>query len=277
MSGTVEAGSWFQKGYDGVKPEEERVASLYGPSRFWMPAEAKSLLVFVDDQPACIREHNPKMNGSWKNWVTCIREVYPDDPACCEKLGGDYQAYYVGYYTVIDCNKWTDKKGNTYQFEMKLYPAKIKTLKLLEQKSLEDWGGSLSGKALKVRRTDSKSASVGNDFTLDRDADMDKLWKLANYKGKKISELFEKATQNEDERNKLLKTFDFARGEKGELLPQLPAFNYMNLLEPKRPAEMRAHLSAGRIQDPDSDNGNNASSGTNSSGSAGSADEDVPF
>ena len=128
-----------------------------------------------------------------------------------------------------------------------------------------------------MRRTDSKSASVGNDFTFDREADMEKLWKLANYKGKKISELFEKATQNEDERNKLLRTFDFEKGESGELLPQVPAFNYMNLLEPKRPSEMRAHLSAGRIQDPDSDAGSVSSKGTNSSGSAGEADEDVPF
>ena len=132
------AESWFQKGYGGVKPEEERIATMYGPGRFWMPVESTSKLVFVDDQPACVREHNPKMNGSWKNWTTCIREIYPEDPACCEKLAGDYKSYYVGYYTVIDCNKWTDKRGNTYQFEMKLFGAKIKTLKLLEQKSLED-------------------------------------------------------------------------------------------------------------------------------------------
>jgi hypothetical protein len=270
------APSWFNKGYGGVKTEEERVASLYGPSRFWMPPESKSVLVFVDNQPACIREHNPKMNGSWKNWVTCIREMYPEDPACCEKLGGDYQSYYVGYYTVIDCNKWTDKKGNSYQFEMKLYPAKIKSLKLLEQKSLEDWGGSLAGKVIKVRRTDGKSASVGNDFTLDREADLEKLWGLANYKGKKIADLFEKATQDEDERAKLLRTFEFQKGENGELLPQLPVFNYMNLLNPKRPAEMRAHLNAGRISDPDSDN-DSGTSGTNSSGSAGEADENIPF
>ncbi len=271
MTDTATEGSWFQKGYGGIKPEEDRIATLYGPGRFWMPAETQSLLVFVDNDPACIREHNPKMNGSWKNRVTCIREVFPDDPACCEKLAGDYQSYYVGYYTVVDCNKWTDKRGNTYQYEMKLYPAKIKTLKLLEQKSTEDWEGGLAGKALKVRRTGSKEASVGNDFTLAREADLDKLWKLATYKGNKIHELFEKATQSEEERAKLTRIFDFAKGDKGELLPQLPSFNYMSILEPKRPSEMRAFLNAGRVEDPDADSGSSNATGT------GEADTSVPF
>ena len=265
-----EENSWFQKGYGGLKEEEERIATKYGPQHFWMPVNESKVLVFLDNEPACIHEHNPKMNGSWKNWVTCIRDVYPDDPACCETLGADYQRYYVGYFTVIDCTKWQDKKGNTYQFETKLYGAKLKTLKLLQTKTQEDWGGSMAGKVIKVRRTSDKDASVGNDFTLDREADMEKLWGLATYKGKKLCEQFEEASQDEDKRHLLSKIFSFQKGEGGVWLPKLPTFNYWEVLKPKSPSEMRTLLKSGRVEDP-------ANTESTSGGGDGAADENVPF
>jgi hypothetical protein len=246
-------GSWFQKGYGGVKGEEDRIATKYGPQRFWMPAKETKTIVFLDDEPACIHEHNPKMGGSWKNWSTCIRDVYPD-----------------GYYSVIDCTKWQDKKGNTYQFEVKLYGAKLKTLKLLQTKMQEDWGGSMTGKVIKIRRTSSDDASVGNDFTLDRDADMEKLWALATYKGKKIADLYAKALEDEDERHRLSKTFAFKKGENGVWLPEVPTFNYWEVLKPKTPSEMRTFLKAGGVEDPND-------SASPSGGGEGKADENVPF
>lgn len=264
--------SWFNKGYGDLKTEEQAIAAKYGPQHFWMPADEAKILVFLDNEPSCIHEHNPKMNGSWKNWLTCIRDVYPDDPACCETLAADYQRYYVGYFTVIDCTKWKDKKGNIYQFELKLYGAKLKTLKLLQTKTKEDWGELITGKVIKVRRTSSKDASVGNDFTVDREADMEKLWSLATYKGKKISELFEKATQDEEDRAALLRTFAFEKGEGGLLLPKVPTFNYWEVLKPKSPQDMRTFLKSGKVEDPDAD-----SSGPAATGGDGAADENIPF
>jgi hypothetical protein len=277
MSAEQENTSWFNKGYGGVKGEEQAIATKYGPQHFWMPADEAKTVVFLDNEPACIHEHNPKMNGSWKNWITCIRDVYPDEPACCETLAGDYQRYYVGYFTVIDCTAWTDKKGNKYQFELKLYGAKLKTLKLLQTKTNEDWGGGLANKVIKVRRTSAKDASVGNDFTMDREADMEKLWSLVTYKGKKLSEQFGKALEDEEERTNLLRNFAFEKGEGGVLVPKIPTFNYWEILKPKAPQEMRTFLKSGKVEDPDADSNAATGGAATATGGDGGADESIPF
>ena len=262
--------SWYQQGYEGVKREEDRLASQRGPQRFWMPAGEKKLVVWVDDDPFCIYEYNPKMNGSWKNWFTDPSEVYPDDTTVQEILQGKFNRYYVGYTTIVDCSKWKDRRGNEYQYELKLFPTKIKSLKLFQSKS-EDWGGA-KGKVVKVRRTSSEDASCGNDFEKDREADLEKLWKLITYQGKKIHEWFARALEDEDARASLLKVFNFRKGDGGVLVPEIPTFNYFEVLKPKTPKELRAFLAGAKIDDPDGDSSSSSGSGTD-----GEADENVPF
>jgi len=265
--------SWYSKGYDGVKDEEERLASSRGPQRFWMPGGEKKEGVFIDgalddaDSPFCIYEYNPKINGSWKNWFTDPSEMYPDDTTVQDILKGKYNRYYVGYHTFMDSSKWKTKQGKVFQFELKLFPAKIKSLKLLQSKA-EDWDG-LQGKVVKIRRTSSEDASCGNDFEKLREADLEKLWKIVTYQGRNISEWFEAAKDNEEERAKLVRVFNFRKGDGGMLIPEVPTFNYFEILKPKTPKELRRFLAGVTIDDDD----DNSSSG----GSAGEADEKVPF
>lgn len=183
--------SWYDTGFGGMKHEEDRLAALSGPQRFWIPSGGNKLFVFLDDEPCCIYEHNPKINGSWKNWITCLNGVSDDIP-CCEILG-DKTKYYVGYFTVIDCSDYTDKKGNKYQYELKLLPAKIKTLKKFRRKKEER--GSLVNTLFKATREDDKSPSCGDEFEFQREADLAKLLPLVIYKGKKLVELIAKANE----------------------------------------------------------------------------------
>lgn len=271
---------WLDTGFGGIKEEENRLASARGPRRFFLKKGERKQLVFVDGgsgtgAPACIHEFNPKLNGSWTNWFTSPKSDpnYPDlDTAMTiinKHLGGKYRDYYVGYFTVVDCSEWKDRTGNKHRFEMKLLPAKIKSLKLLQSR-MEDFGG-LAGKAINVRRTDDvKSPSIGDVFDFDRDVEMEKLWDHVMYQGKLLKEHFAEAVENDDKRAWLTRTFRFKRGEGGMLIPAVPQFNYMELLKPKTPAELREFLSGSTVETPD---GSNDKAGAGD----GAADEDVPF
>jgi hypothetical protein len=266
------AKSWYETGYTGIKRETDRIEQMSGPNRIWIPAAAKKELVFIDDEPACIHEHNPKMNGEWKNWFTCLKPVYPDDIACCEILGKNYPAYYVGFYTVIDCSEWTDKKGNKYQYEVKLFPAKLKTLKRFQLRRQEK--GPFAGKLFSVMRVDKESPSCGDEFEVVREVDMAKLFTLANYKGKKIAEWFSKGV--DEETIKGLQNIWKCEVVEGKLVPKLVPFNYFKLLHPLPPKDMRAVLNGSQIEKREDDFGGGGG-GSAPSGGKGSADESVPF
>jgi hypothetical protein len=247
---------------------------MYGPPRFWMKPGANTQLVFLDDEPACIHEHNPRMNGSWKNWLTCIKDVHPDDPECCLAIGHDTR-YYVGYFTVVDCTEWKDQKGHLHQFEIKLFPAKLKTLKLLQSKK-EGRDNRLAGRVYKVGRTDKQSPGCGNDFEFDRDADLQKLFGVTEYKGKKLSELFK--SDKPEEIEKLKKLFNL-RMEGTAIMPRLVPFNYFGVLQPKSPKEMRDLLRGAKFEkgDFDDDDKSSSSSSSGDKGGGRKEDDDVPF
>lgn len=267
--------SWYDTGYSGIKREQERIDQTNSPNRVWIPAGGKRELVFVDDEPVGIHEHNPKLNGDWKNWFTCGKDVY-DEAACCELLNpSGYKPYYIGFYTVVDCSEWVDKKGNKYQYELKLFPAKLKTLKRLEMRRKER--GPFAGKLFSIMRIDGKSAATGDEFEMVRDADMAKLFTVANYKGKKLGELFGKGT---DEENiaRLKNTWKVEVVE-GKVVPKIVPFNYAKILYPMAPKEMRALLNGSTIEKrEDGDFGGEGGKDAAAGGPAGgSADESVPF
>lgn len=216
---------------------------------------------YARNTQSCIHEHNPKMNGHWRNWMTCLKGIY-DEAVCCSVLGANTR-YYVGYFTVVDCSEWTDKKGNKYQYEIKLLGAKLKTLKKLRRK--RDDRGSLIGCLFHTYREDSQSPSVGDEFEFKREADMEKLYDLVNLKGKSLKELFEQAASDADVMKRLKRTFELNMDADGKIVPELVKFNYIELLAPKKPADMKDML--GDVKPDDDD-----------SGSSGSKDdEDVPF
>lgn len=263
--------SWASEGFDGVKGEEERLATMYGPNRVWIPPGGSQEWVFITDTPFCFHEHNPKIGGNFKNWLTCLKNVSEDGVPCCEILG-DKSRYYTGYFTVVDLSKWTDKKGNVHQYEVKLVGAKLKTLKKLERKKKDR--GTLIGSIFKVTREDDKSPNVGDDFEFVREASLEKLFDVANYKGKKLAELYAKAIEDPTQMNVLKKTFDLQLGDDKKPLPKIPSFNYYSIFEPKAAKDVKSMLANVKIEDFDDDT---KDGGGSKSTSGGGADETVPF
>lgn len=268
--------SWLEKGFEGVKKEAQRIASSRGPSRFWLKKDTTKLTVFVDDEPACIHEYNPKINGNWNNHFTSPKSDpdYPDLDAAMavinKNLQGKYNPYYVGYLTVVDCSSYETKKGKKIQYELKLFCPKFNSLKLLQNRK-EAFEG-LAGKAIKITRTDNeKSANIGDVFDFDREVDMAKLWDVVMYQGKLLKEHFAEALEDEEKRAWLTRTFNFKKGEGGALLPEVPTFNYMELLKPMTPAQLRDFFGGAFVEESSFGGGSKSSSG------GASVDEDVPF
>lgn len=258
---------WFSTGYDTLGAEEQRLALLYGPNRIWIKPGSSAEFVFVDNAPCTLMEHNPKINGDFKNWLTCMQGIY-DPVVCCEKLGSKSK-YFVGYWTVIDCTKWTDKKGNTHQFELKYYPGKYKTVKRFE---LRTQTKPITGQLWKATRLDDKSPNVGDELESLRETDPAKLFDLANFKGKKLADQYSAANGGNEEALKWLKRyFQVVKGEDGKLIPKLVPFLYEELLAPKQPSEVRSMLAG--VQFDDDGAGEGGGGGAPKSG----ADEDIPF
>lgn len=256
--------SWYNQGYAGMAKEQERLDDLQGPQRLYIPAESQKELVFIDDDPFCIYEHNPKIGGSYRNWTTCVQGAF-DDVVCCKSLGPNTR-YYCGYLTVVDCSKWTDQKGNAHQYEMRLIQAKLRTLKKFERKKADK--GSLVGSLYRVSRDDANSPACGNDFDFVKDGDIEKLFEVTCYRGEKLSSLWREAEEKPDAMARIRKTFQIEPVE-GKLPRIIPQFNYLQVLKPKSPAELKLMLAA-------ADTSADASAGK-SQASNGAFSEDVPF
>lgn len=259
--------SWYSTGYDGVDREKERIARAGGPNRYWMKEGTTREVVFIDDEPLCVYEHQWRANGHWRNTCTCLKDTNDITP-CCEKLGEKSRSF-VGFYTAVDCTKHTDSKGNSYQFEVKLFPAKLKTLGVLRRK--KESKGSLIGAMFRVTRDTSDDPNCGNDFEFVREADLEKLFAVANYRGKKLPDLYKEAAEKPDVLARLKEVFQLSLDSNGVIVPKIFPFNYYDLLAPKDPKEVRAMLGS---YVPEAEDG-----GTGGGGGAGygSADDSIPF
>ncbi len=230
----TEKKSWYSTGYEGIEKERDRLSRLSGPNRFWMKAGTSREIVLIDDEPFCIYEHNPKANGTFQNWFTCLRDS-ADDPVCCSKLGAKSR-YYVGYYTIVDLTESKDAKGNSYQYELKLLPAKLGTLTIIKRKKADR--GSLIGSLFKVHRDKEDDPNCGSEFEFQREADLEKLFQVANYKGKKLPELFGKLHEHADNLRRMQEVFQLQLAE-GKVVSRVPPFNYPELLAPKTSRDLR--------------------------------------
>lgn len=260
--------SWYQSGFGGMAEEQQRLDAMQGPGRLWIPQTKEKEIVYIDDDPCCIYEHNPKIGGNYRNELTCLQGV-SDDVVCCQVLGPNSR-YYVGYFTVVDCSLWTDNKGNEHQYEMRLMGAKMRSLKLIRRK--KDDAGSLIGKMFKHYRTDDRSASIGDDISFKRDVNLEKMFPVVCYRGKKLADMWKEAEEDPAKMLKVTSTFNIKPGEDGKLPRTIPQFNYFEVLKPRGPQELR--LSLGAVE-PDDDGPGPSPSTSGASSSV--KQDDVPF
>lgn len=263
--------SWYDQGFDGIDKEQQRLDELSGPARIWIPAGASKDVVYVDDDPFSIYEHNPKMSGHYRNWLTCQQGAY-DEVVCCTQLGPNSR-YYCGYLTVVDCSEWVDKKGNKHQYEMRLIQFKLRSLKKFKRKK-ED-RGAMVHTMWRLTREDDNAPTCGDDWEFQRDVDPAKMFGIVNYRGKLLSDIWDDAEKDPEAMAKVKRTFQIEPGDDGKLERVVPAFNYWEVLKPKTPKDMRLLL--GAVQSDDDQSSGSSNSGGGGGGKGAAKQDDVPF
>jgi hypothetical protein len=266
---------WMRSAKQMQKEEKEQREANRRPDRFWMKKSSNTDFVLVDavEDAACVFEHQYKQDGSWKNWMTCPNA--PDSP-CCEYLGRKRRSA-VYYVTIVDMTEWTDGGGKKHKYEVKLFPAKGGTFEKLQTKERER-GSSLAGHVIKARRySDQKSPGVGDEHEILREVDSQEgLWRVANFWGKTLPELWAEAEKDDAKMEALKKVFQLEFDAEGKLLKRVVPFNYEEILSPMEEDQVRRLL--GRGLDNMDDSASSGSSGSStSSGQSDMDEDDVPF
>lgn len=153
---------FFSTGYDTLaaveKEIEKRKAEGGSIWRYFMKAgETRTVLVLTDDPPI-IEEHNLKINGKFGNTFTCLKNLKQACPLCD---AGDRPST-VGFYLVLDRTGYTSKKGEKVTDQLRVLPAKFKSLKAFKKFS-QKYGG-LRGCEFEVERSDGEAASIGDSW-----------------------------------------------------------------------------------------------------------------
>lgn len=159
------SGSWSARGWDVAgeelkRREIEQAERENDVRRFWLKDGGETNIIFVDSDPFCIHEHNLQVNGKWGHYKTCLASGGEKCPFC----EADSRDDFIAYFTVIDKTEYKGKDGKTYKNQIRAYPSKAETLKILRKLS-EKNGNSLTGIEFEVSRTGDKSPRVGNMFT----------------------------------------------------------------------------------------------------------------
>jgi hypothetical protein len=234
------------RGFSAVTEDTQRVEKrLEDPWRVWLKPNTRKKLIFLDGDPAVIREHNPLYAGSesFHNEFTCATGTY--DPAlCCEALG-PRDGYLVGYFTVVDVSP--DTKTGQPRYEMRLYPGRKGCLEKLEARAKV---GGLAGMLVDVGRGGEKTASVGDDYIVERKVDLAKLMSVVCYHNKPIKQLISMAADlaakgDASMQERLVKLFSFNMIPKSVASPT-PA----KAAAPKPDAKADPKAAAGPVQTP---------------------------
>ena len=260
--------SWYETGYEGAGKEQERRSLGYPPDRFWLKAGSSKEIIFIGDDPFCIREHTWRdSEGNWHS-ATCTANINDNGCGGCGQTGVS-RADYVGHYTIVDVTGYTNKDGVDFKNQLKLLPAKTKVLNKFKLK--KENRGSLLGQLWTITRADANAPNTGDDLDHVREIKADRLLEAVTYKGKSLKDMIEaaNATGADAEKARKYLSHHFQVPKDGAVPLKVPQFNYPDLMAPMEFGVLRAAVA-------DAQPFNNAGKGSGGSG-GGSSTDDVPF
>ena len=165
---------WWDTGWE-ANMEGEKNGSASNNLRFWLKKGSSAQLIFLTDVPQFVSwEHNPMIDGKFKNPVTCPKMMKQP----CELCNTGVYRYRAAFFTVIDTTEWTDKKGKVHEFTKRLFVAKQSTWEKLQRQSKRraEKGESLRGAVYTVTRGTADTApAVGEDFEFEEMLDLNDL------------------------------------------------------------------------------------------------------
>lgn len=172
--------SWLMSGEAAQKvaqehkdAADERKADRDKSWRFYMKPEASARIFFLNGDLVTeglqkgsfdvefVEEHAVKPHGSKvPKFYVCVSRT--ETCPLCES--GNFAAF-VGLFAIIDTTVFTNKEGKKFQNKKKILAAKGQSIKKLAKKA-QMAGGSLAGVVMDVSRSDSRSATVGDEFEI---------------------------------------------------------------------------------------------------------------
>ena len=182
MADEVEKPSWMLGAGVDVDMTGDPTAGAGAFIRFWLPKGSDRTVVFLTEgnKSVCLWEHNYRMGGNWRNWLSCCGPTGAKCPMCAwaDANDGQFRRYKAQFFTIVDCHEFTDSAGKVRKNEKRLLCAKKDTTEVLKRKYLtrveNDQG--LRGAMFKVYRTSSdKSAGCGEDFEFQKMVDLSSL------------------------------------------------------------------------------------------------------
>ena len=145
--------------------EARKAGKTFGAQRFWTPCGIEKHVIFLDDNPPELVEHQVTIDGNWRNWYVCCRKpdhngfwTVGDCPFCDMKV----PKYLMGPYSVVDETGYTTKSGEERKNLKCVLVAKERSLNKF--KRLSQRHGGLKGSRFVVARTDDKSVVIGDDW-----------------------------------------------------------------------------------------------------------------
>lgn len=147
-------------------PEKTEITAenMYDPFRFWLKEGESTNVVFLDDDPWAVREHNIKLDGKFGNTFTCLDEAGQKCPLCA---AGDKPALTL-FWTVMIHGEVSGKNGKVYKNPLRILAAKDATARMLKKWSAKK--GGLIGLEFEVERSKGgqrKVAAVGDSWMPD--------------------------------------------------------------------------------------------------------------
>ena len=152
---------------------DERKADRDKSWRFYLKPESEARIFFLNGDLvteglqkgsfdiASVEEHAVRRDGSKvPKFYVCVSRT--ETCPLCES--GNFAAF-VGLFAIIDTKKFTNREGKVYQNKKKILAAKGQSIKKLAKKA-QMAGGSLVGVVMDVSRSDSRSATVGDEFDI---------------------------------------------------------------------------------------------------------------
>ena len=163
------------RGYNSFEKKEAEVEErMKGQvQRFYLPPQKDSKVIFLDDDPPIIEEHQLKINGRWTNWFTC-RKMLGERCIICDELGDS--PYTIGFYTILDLSEYQNKKGETVKNTIKIFAPKFKALQMIKRASQKR--GGLTHWVCDIYRSAPDAFNVGDVFEWEEKTDADAIKQL---------------------------------------------------------------------------------------------------
>lgn len=177
----------WKRGYDSVDAVRKS-APQKGPRRFWMKETEQKEILFLEDQPTVLWEHNFQFGGKWGNRLPCNKNNNEGKERCyiCEEYKKSFPAT-VGLFSIMNLTRWErdeeDQNGRkpVYCYQREIFTARMGsvarpgTLQELQRLRQMTENKSLHGVIMTCYRSGSKTEAVGDKISIKTQVDPEKI------------------------------------------------------------------------------------------------------